>query len=273
MLPQRLPISQLARHPLQGLVLNDLSQAEFEHLKADIAKSGQRQPIEITHDHKIIDGHHRVRALVELGHTEVIAVIFNESSIEAIEERFLNANLLRRHLDPVSKARVIQQLAKIESRKTGVQIDLHSSEPLRERLASLLGGISGRTIDRYLQLLRLDRPIQDAVGSGQLPMVTALKIESLPRSHRATIAQRIVNGEPPRKVVLEFVNLSPKVEIKDTPEDLYHDLLTFFDSSLEELANHAEEVAGTVRTATPVSQLMARAANFCQRMQSLESHE
>lgn len=266
---QRRRIDGLTPHPQQGQIYNNLSDREFEALKADIAKHGLRQPIEITAAGTIVDGHHRVRALRELGFTEVDVVICEEMTDEEVEQRFVNANLLRRQLDPVSKARGIKRLAEIESRKSGIRIDLRSDRSFRDRLARLLGGISGRTVDRYLQLLRLDRVIQDAVASGQLPMTKALKIETLPATSRHAIVRRIAQKEPAQKVVTEYLRQAHVVE-EDLPEDRYHDLLLFFEESLEELIVHARILAGTVKTTVPAPQIMARAAAFCDQMQQLE---
>lgn len=266
---QRRRIDGLTPHPQQGLIYNDLSDREFQSLKDDIAKHGLRQPVEITAAGMLMDGCHRVRALKELGFDEVDVIICDEMTDDAVEERFVNANLLRRQLDAVSKARAIKRLAEIESRKSGIRIDLHTDHSFRDRLARLLGDISGRTVDRYLQLLRLDRVIQDAVASGQLPMSKALKIESLPIAKRQSIVERISRKEPAGKVVTEYLRRTQVVE-KDTPEDLYHSLLRFFDESLEELVLHAEVIAGTVETNVPATQLMSRAAEFCDQMRGLE---
>lgn len=111
--------------------------------------------------------------------------------------------------------------------------------------------------------------IQDAVASGQLPMTKALKIESLPTTKRQSIVERISRKEPAGKVVTEYLRRAQVVE-EDTPEDLYHNLLRFFDESLEELVLHAQVIAGTVETNVPATQLMARAAEFCDQMRGLE---
>ena len=144
----RISVANLRPHPLQDVIYGDLSPSEFAALKQDIQHHGIRQPVEVTKDGVLVDGKHRVRALRELGIEEVDAIIVEAENEEAIEERFVTANLLRRQSDPVTKARAIQQLAKIESRRIGIRIDLHESGPFRERLASLRGNTSGQKIDR-----------------------------------------------------------------------------------------------------------------------------
>ena len=265
----RISVANLRPHPLQDVIYGDLSPSEFAALKQDIQHHGIRQPVEVTKDGVLVDGKHRVRALRELGIEEVEAIIVEAENEEAIEERFVTANLLRRQSDPVTKARAIQQLAKIESRRIGIRIDLHESGPFRERLASLLGNTSGRTIDRYLQLLRLEREIQDAVSSGQLPMTKALKIESLPKPARKAIVERLKQKEPPRKVVDEYL-LRPQLEDEVLPEDRYRDLCQFFEESLDDLTMHSQVIVGSADTRTPVPQLLARAEAFCAEMRHLE---
>ncbi len=265
----RISVANLRPHPLQDVIYGDLSPSEFAALKQDIQHHGIRQPVEVTKDGVLVDGKHRVRALRELGIEEVDAIIVEAENEEAIEERFVTANLLRRQSDPVTKARAIQQLAKIESRRIGIRIDLHAKGPFRDRLASLLGNTSGRTIDRYLQLLRLEREIQDAVSSGQLPMTKALKIESLPKPARKAIVERLKQNEPPRKVVDEYLR-RPQLEEEVQPEDRYRDLCQFFEESLDDLAMHSQVIVGSADTRTPVPQLLARAEAFCAEMRHLE---
>ncbi len=265
----RISVANLRPHPLQDVIYGDLSPSEFAALKQDIQHHGIRQPVEVTKDGVLVDGKHRVRALRELGIEEVEAIIVEAENEEAIEERFVTANLNRRQSDPVTKARAIQQLAKIESRRIGIRIDLHENGRFRERLASLLGNTSGRTIDRYLQLLRLEREIQDAVSSGQLPMTKALKIESLPKPARKAIVERLKQNEPPRKVVDEYL-MCPQLEDEVLPEDRYRDLCQFFEESLDDLAMHSQVIVGTADTKTPVPQLLARAEAFCAEMRHLE---
>ncbi len=261
----KIRIANLRPHPCQDEIFGDLSAGEYAALKQDIRLHGIRQPIEVTSEGIIVDGHHRVRALREQGIEEVDAIVVEGDT----EVRFATANLARRHADPVTKARSIQHLAKIESRRTGIRIDLHENGPFRERLASLLGNTSGRTIDRYLQLLRLEREIQDAVSSGQLPMTKALKIESLPKADRKAIVERLKKKEPPRKVVEDYLRL-PQVEEEVLPEDRYRELCQFFEASLDDLALHTQLIVGSADTKTPAPQLLARAAAFCAQMQHLE---
>lgn len=265
----KIPVANLRPHPLQDVIYGDLSPSEFAALKQDIQHHGIRQPVEVTKDGVLVDGKHRVRALRELGIEEVDAIIVEAENEAAIEERFVTANLLRRQSDPVTKARAIQQLAKIESRRIGIRIDLHAKGPFRDRLASLLGNTSGRTIDRYLQLLRLEREIQDAVSSGQLPMTKALKIESLPKPARKAIVERLKQNEPPRKVVDEFLR-RPQLDEEVLPEDRYRDLCQFFEESLDDLALYSQVIVGSADTKTPVPQLLARAEAFCAEMRHLE---
>lgn len=265
----RISVANLRPHPRQHLIYGDLPHSEYLALKEDILKHGIRQPIEVTKDDVLVDGHHRVRALRELGIDEVDAIVVAAESEEMIEERLVTANLMRRQMDPVTKARSIQHLAKIESRRIGIRIDLHEKGPFRDWLASLLGNTSGRTIDRYLQLLRLEREIQDAVSTGQLPMTTALKIGSLPKAARAAIVERIKENQPPRKVVEEYLR-RPQVGEEVLPEDRYRELCQLFEESLDDLALHSQLIVGSAETKIPVPQLMARAAAFCNEMQRLE---
>lgn len=262
-------VAELKPHPRQVELYGDLSNHEFQALKEDIATNGLRQPIEIAPDETVIDGHQRLRALLELGITDVEVFICTGLTDEEVDERFIQSNLLRRQLDPVAKARAVKALAEIEHRKQGKRLNAQKDEQFCKHLCEQLGGISRRTVDRYLQLLRLPRAIQDAVSAGQLPLTRALKIESLSKQKQHSIATRIAAGEPAKNVIAEFETHSHK-HTASSPQDLYFLLVNFLDDDLEQLEPHMNEIAGTAASKTPTAELMERAIKFCNRMHDLE---
>ena len=189
-------LSKLRHHPLQEEVYGDLIPKEFEALKKDIKSHKLRQPIEVTDDDVIIDGHQRIRALLELGIEEAPAIIVKCSDEYDLNEQFLRANFQRRHLDVVAKARVLLALYKLESERSGERFLGADHGDFRDFIAKQLGGqVSGRTIDRYSQLLRLPRIIQDAVSQNDVTMSLALKVEKqIDDAGKALICDRISNG-------------------------------------------------------------------------------
>jgi ParB-like chromosome segregation protein Spo0J len=100
--------NDLAYHPLADLrprdtskyqLMPDMSPAEFETLKADIARRGVVVPIDVDETGEILDGHHRYRAWAELKKNEPPPIIVREGLSEQEKRAFARKNnILRRHL-------------------------------------------------------------------------------------------------------------------------------------------------------------------------------
>jgi len=259
-------ISELRPHPKQQAIYGDLSEAEFEALVSDIHKNGLRQPPEIASDGTIIDGHQRIRAYVRLGKEEIEVFLREGLSDDEIEERFLRGNYTRRQLDPLSKARVIQAIAELERRRPG-----SPGVELRDRIAQQLGdAISGRTVDRYLKLLELPLPIQEAVSRSALPMTHAIKVASLPTAKQEEIAVKLRQGGKARAVVDEYLPRPKEKGSSDSPDDLYFGLLDYLSRVLDTLVEHSDEIVGKATVHQEAAALLGRAATFCQHMRESE---
>ena len=61
------PIAGLTEHPRQKALFHDIEGAELEDLVASLRREGLREPIWVTPDGVIVNGHQRVRAAAELG--------------------------------------------------------------------------------------------------------------------------------------------------------------------------------------------------------------
>lgn len=263
-------IADLRENPHQDEIYGALSEIELAALATDIDKHGLRHPIEITESGVIIDGHQRVQVCSQLGWDEIEVVIYEALSSDELKERFIRANLTRRQLDPIGKARAIKALSELEQTRKGIPLQ---ASTFREHLAAQLGGgISGRTVDRYLQLLTLPMPVQDAVSQGFLPMTQALKLTQLPKATREEVAARIAAGESPKSVVLGYMpKQKPSAEShEETPTDHYQMLLDFLGELIDELNEHAPELPGTAMPHGEAVDLLNQAIQFCERMRNLE---
>ncbi|UBM33761.1 ParB/RepB/Spo0J family partition protein [Bremerella sp. TYQ1] len=262
------PIAELRPHSMQQDVYGNLSELEFQALVVDIDENGLRQPIEIAKDGTIVDGHQRVRAYQHLGRQVIEVVIYDGLTQDEIDERFIKANLIRRQLDPLAKARAIQALVDLERDRRGCP-----GVEFRDRLAQQLGGnISGRTIDRYLKLLELPRSIQDAVSIRQLPMNKALKLGSLPIIEQERVAQAIADGAVPKQAAAAALALGkPKETIDDnSPAHAYAVFVFFLEDQLGRMMEHADEIVGKASRSEATASLLEQAAIFCKHMQELE---
>lgn len=269
---ERRKISQLSNHPRQELYGN-LNARQFQALKDDIRNNGQLQPILVSQDGVIVDGHHRVQILREFGHDEVDAIVLDDGDPDYVESRFLAANFHRRQLSILDQARIVEAFLDLECRQQCEQL---SGERLRQRLAEELG-LSSRTIARHLQLLRLPRPIQDAVSNKRLSMTSALKLEALGDEKLEEIAAEIVAGESPRTLAHQYLGATsrqPPPASKaepETPADRYNQLMHQLDAYIDDLvAANAETLAGTAMPSGDAAALLARLVPFLSKMKEYE---
>lgn len=260
-------IAELRPHPKQQAIYGDLSDSDFQELVDDIQQHGLRQPPEIAPDGTILDGHQRVLAYEHLGRTEIEVFVYEGLTEVELEERFIRSNLVRRHLDPLAKARAIQALAQLEQRRQGAP-----GIEFRDRLAQQLGGnMSGRSVDRYLKLLTLPRPIQDAVSRGELAMTKALKVASLSEKKKNAIAAGILEGASPKELAEKYLpRPATKANASAAAADLYFVLVDFFATDLATVEKSEGEIVGKARTHQATAAVLDRAAEFCLRMRDRE---
>ena len=90
-------------------LLPDLSPSEYHALKADIAQRGVLVPVEVDERGHTLDGHHRLKAVKELGITDYPKIVRSDLSREEKEHHVLALNLKRRHLGPVSWGRLFER--------------------------------------------------------------------------------------------------------------------------------------------------------------------
>ena len=110
--PRQIPIDQLRAHPLNSNVMpEDLR----EKLKAHIRSSG-RYPFVVVRPHpsdsemfEILDGHHRVEVLRDLGHTDVRCDVW---AVDDREAKLLLATLnrLQGQDSPIRRAQLLHEL-------------------------------------------------------------------------------------------------------------------------------------------------------------------
>jgi ParB-like chromosome segregation protein Spo0J len=140
----------LTAHRLQFNLFRPLSDKEHARLVEDIRTHGVLQPIEITDDGMIIDGHERVRAARAIGLTEIPVRVRDDLADQtAIDRRHAEANLNRRQLDPLDRARLALHLFQLEKGRKKIR-ELEQEE-LHDRVGAALG-MGGRIVQRYLKL-------------------------------------------------------------------------------------------------------------------------
>src|SRR5947209_15212871 len=98
-------------HPEYEKIVPRLKPEEYQQLKSSIAENGLYHPIIINKDGFVLDGHHRVRACLELGIEEKKQELkFEVKSFDNpyLEKIFvIDTNLTRRQLEPYSRVELV----------------------------------------------------------------------------------------------------------------------------------------------------------------------
>ena len=142
-----LPISSLHPHPDNA---NRMSKAKFSKLVAGLKRSGQYEPLVVRphprkdNRYQVLNGHHRLRALKQLGYIHIDCVVFTADDEQA-RIYLLNLNRPCGRDNVYKKARLIEALCAT-----------HTSRELAKRLADY------RTAIEKLNALSHNQPLPKA---------------------------------------------------------------------------------------------------------------
>lgn len=271
-------IADLHEHPEQHDLIGDVLDGELNDLVESIRRNGLQHPIEILPDGTVVAGHQRLRAVKLLGWTEVDVIVRHDlaqAGEDAVVTYLIEDNLHRRQMNPLAVARAYHHLKEIERDRSYEELGYDDRRDIRDRIAERLGDqYSGRTLDRYEQLLDMPRVVQDAVIAKTLPLTLAVKITRLREAHKRAIADRIEAGEPAKTVVEEYVqprNSSGGNDSEPTPHALYRRLVDSLSDSVEGLPRYVEDVAGSARDSTEVISVLERSSELIDRLREAET--
>jgi len=236
-------ISDLTMHPRQDGNFHPLSDEEMARLTDDMKRTGQRTPIEVTPDGRVIDGHQRWRAAQKLGWATVTVVVRHDLAGDeaAIERRMIEANLNRRQLDILDRVRLARRMLEIDEKKRPGGLSQCDEQDLRDRVGEALG-MSGRNVQRYLNILIAPMEVQRAHSGGKLSMKLAEKVARLGEAEREQIASEIAAGGDPAEVVA--VHLPEGAPSEVDPDKGYDRLLKAATRALAALDGREDEVRG-----------------------------
>lgn len=254
---QQVAVASLKKHPRQHDFFPVATEAELDELAADLESRGQQEPIHCTADGTLIRGHRRVECAKRLGWETIRAVVHDEitdvMAPEVVDDLIFD-NLMRQQLDDLALARCYRHLKQTSHRDEG-------EGDVRDRLAARLNcGKSGRTLDRLERLLDLPRGIQDAISRGDLTKSHGEKILRLPHDGQVEIEQRLGDGEVPRTVLQNF-GLT-RTSSSRTPVEIGTDLLKFFQSNLDDLREHRDQLDRLQVRGGDVIDLLDEAVDF-----------
>jgi len=161
-------------------VMPDLSDEEYEALKADIKKNGIRHPIDVSPDGDILDGHHRWRIAKELD-IEIPTQIIDVKTDEEKKEWVINSNLLRRQLSTKERYLLYAELSKLYEKGRGG--DRRSEEFQKSQSAtserndvlSRTAEITGTSKDTIARARKYSRIIDEKPDLGDEDPTTAIQ--------------------------------------------------------------------------------------------------
>ncbi|MCE9554556.1 MAG: ParB/RepB/Spo0J family partition protein [Planctomycetes bacterium] len=243
-------IANLKPHPLNGVLFRRPTEQQMEQRAEDIRLRGLQHPIEILPDDTIICGHCRVEALKLLGHKTVAAIVRADLAAKGeagILEYMIGDNLHRRHLGPLERARCAVSLLEIAGRRVRQREEDDESADGEHRprpdgrARDVVGKIlicDGRTVDRYLRVLKAPPEVQEAFDRGKLKLVTAGQIASLTAEQQDEIVAAIRAGQSPQEVADKYVQR--QVAKKNGLHNAYPRFLRHVRTGMANLADREE---------------------------------
>ena len=169
-------------HPVAD-IFPAMSDAEFRELVEDIREHGQREPVWILEDKRVIDGKHRVKACVELGRSVEARVYHgSETSVEAF---VVSLNLKRRHLSEEQRSMVASRLANLEEGRPEKTAPIGA---VSQSDAAELLNVSRRSVQRACVVLENGAPeLIAAVDAGQVSVSAAAEVATLPEDEQREV--------------------------------------------------------------------------------------
>lgn len=115
-------MNSLVITPPKYQLMSPLLNEDFEALKLDISLNGVLVPVETDDAGAILDGHHRVRACLELGISQYPKIIRSGMTEEEKRRHARRLNIARRQLSPEDKRDIIRDQIREEPTKSARQI-------------------------------------------------------------------------------------------------------------------------------------------------------
>jgi N6-adenosine-specific RNA methylase IME4/ParB-like chromosome segregation protein Spo0J len=235
----RRKISELKSHPHQELI-PPMSLEDYQNLLDDIKRNGILQPIDITYNNVILDGHHRVKAARELGIKEVEVRIPELLYVDE-DEYLISVAVNRRHLTEGQKAVLANEYRKILSKK--LNVDKNSDQPHNEKgrflpisetvsengnekekndarkEASNKFKVSEWKVRTVQEIEKTAPEVYEKLGSGDLQIHEAKIIAQLPEDKRETVLEKkLETGKDIRSIVRDFNNTERNQNVKPIPD-------------------------------------------------------
>jgi len=232
-------ISELKLHPHQYLI-PPMSEEDYNNLKEDIKRNGILQPIDITYNNVILDGHHRVKAAKELGIKEVEVRIPELLYVDE-DEYLISVALNRRHLTEGQKAVLANNYSKILSKKREseagkkavtireikrgnideetVSTSMNEEQERSRKIAAERWKVSEWKVRIAHEIEKTAPEVYKKLGSGDLQIHEAKIIAQLPEDKREiALEKKLETKKDIRSIVREINNAEKNQNVKPIPD-------------------------------------------------------
>lgn len=168
MIPSEVKIIRISDIDLDDLRFRnrkDLSSEGLSDIKESLKQHGQRVPVILRRTERgknsMVSGFRRTKALIELGMSEVRALVYDELSDLEAHTTSLIENVQREGLSQLEIAEACLQMA-----DEGIE---------KSSIASILGK-NPRTVDRYLVVANGPQDVRDALQAERISLMQAFEI-------------------------------------------------------------------------------------------------
>ena len=188
-------------------------------------------------NYEIVSGHRRKAAAVKLG-VEKLPVLVREMTDDEAVILMVDSNIQRENLLPSEKAYAYKM--KLEAiKRQGARTDLTSCQVgTRFRSDMLVASDtneSARTIQRYIRLTYLQKPILDLVDEGRIAFSPAVELSYLTKLEQAELWD-IMQSEDCTPSLSQAVRMKKLSKIAQLTSELIFDIMS------EEKANQKERI-------------------------------
>ncbi|AEW04705.1 ParB domain protein nuclease [Sulfobacillus acidophilus DSM 10332] len=203
-MPSFLDPHKLRPHPANA-IFDPLPDDVYAALKDDIEHRGMLNPILITPDYIVIAGHHRLQAALDLG-LETVPVEIHDVDPDEAEDRLIADNVLRRQLNPMEQARLIQRLKARYGIKKGNNQRVSGSVKFTDALQAV--GLKPETAYQLDRLNKLIPPLQDLISAGKLRTSHGVALAALTPEQQTALYDAI--GESVTQLKLADIQAAKK---------------------------------------------------------------
>lgn len=191
-------------------------------------------------NYEIVSGHRRKAAAMKLG-MEKLPVLVREMTDDEAVILMVDSNIQRENLLPSEKAYAYKMKLEAMKRKAGRpakenggQVDHNFGKKSRDVLAEDLSE-SARTVQRYIRLTYLQKPILDLVDEGRIAFSPAVELSYLTKLEQAELWD-IMQSEDCTPSLSQAVRMKKLSKIARLTSELIFDIMS------EEKANQKERI-------------------------------